>query len=286
MRRLRVLAACVAAITAAPGPSVTVGASSAGGGAGGGSAVVRRRLFSDSELDAFADEVKRTGSALLRGVLNPTKLREIRKAYSSVLAARIERAGPDRGPARYYATPPFVMPFADPEIFQQPDILGVVRRLVGTEPVLCQWAGDTPMGIHHSDPRLPGPSAYQDVHRDAAPLYPVRGAMYSARCESRLVAARVATRGASVWQYRGSVCAQLTALCLVGACAHRCCTQDDPEFPEMPATQLAVNFPLVDVLPPADNMPTNGPTESIPGTHRLSVAEGQVHHPSLAAVGL
>lgn len=190
MRRLRVLAACVAAITAAPGPSVTVGASSAGG-AGGGSAVVRRRLFSDSELDAFADEVKRTGSALLRGVLNPTKLREIRKAYSSVLAARIERAGPDRGPARYYATPPFVMPFADPEIFQQPDILGVVRRLVGSEPVLCQWAGDTPMGVHHSDPRLPGPSAYQDVHRDAAPLYPVRGAiylyilqLYSARCDA------------------------------------------------------------------------------------------------------
>ena len=61
-------------------------------------------------------------------------------------------------------------------------------------------------------------------------------------------------------------------------------TQDEPEFPEMPATQLAVNFPLVDVLPPADNMPTNGPTEIIPGTHRLSVAEGQVQHPLVAAV--
>ena len=186
MRRLRVLAACIAATSAG---SVTAGDSSAGG-AGGGSAV-RRRLFSDSELDAFADEVKRTGSALLRGVLNPTKLREMRKAYSSVLAARIERAGPDRGPSRYYATPPFVMPFADPDIFQQPDILGVVRRLVGSEPVLCQWAGDTPMGVHYSDPRLPGPSAYQDVHRDAAPLYPVRAAtLYNHDCMvQRVVAA-------------------------------------------------------------------------------------------------
>ena len=44
----------------------------------------------------------------------------------------------------------------------------------------------------------------------------------------------------------------------------------------MPATQLAVNFPLVDVLPAADGTPTNGPTEFIAGTHRLSVSEGQV----------
>lgn len=164
MRRLRVLTACItgAAVVAAAAANSTDGGNRA-----------RRRLFSDSELDAFADEVKRTGSVLLKGVLDPNKLKRIRKAYSSVLAARIERAGPDRGPSRYYATPPFVMPFADPEIFQQPDILEVVRRLVGDEPVMCQWAGDTPMGVHHSDPRMPGPSAFQEVHRDAAPLYPV-----------------------------------------------------------------------------------------------------------------
>jgi hypothetical protein len=177
MRRLRVLTACIAgatAVTAAAGdasveqPTATVRA-----GSHGALQSARRRLFSDSELDAFADEVKRTGSVLLKGVLDPTKLKEIRKVYSTVLAARIERAGPDRGPSRYYATPPFVMPFADPDIFQQPDIIGLVWRLVGDDPVLCQWAGDTPMGVNHSDPRLPGPSEYQDVHRDAAPLYPV-----------------------------------------------------------------------------------------------------------------
>ena len=53
--------------------------------------------------------------------------------------------------------------------------------------------------------------------------------------------------------------------------------QDEPEFPELPATQLAVNFPLVDVLPGTDSTPSNGPTEFIYGTHRLSVSEGQVH---------
>jgi hypothetical protein len=178
MRRLRVLTACitgaaVAAAAVAGSSERESGSTPAGASSAHQVHRVRRRLFSDSELDEFADEVKRTGSALLKSVLDPAKLKEIRKAYSTVLDARIKRAGPDRGPARYYATPPFVMPFADPEIFQQPDVLGVVRRLVGDDPVLCQWAGDTPMGVNHSDPRLPGPSAYQDVHRDAAPLYPV-----------------------------------------------------------------------------------------------------------------
>eukprot|EP01043_Picozoa_sp_COSAG02_P010289 COSAG02_NODE_359_length_23842_cov_22.550011_4_plen_275_part_00 len=252
MRRLRVLTACITGAAAVAAAAVAGSEQSSTGPMPPGASSAhqahgaRRRVFSDSELDEFADEVKRTGSALLKNVLDPAKLKEIRRAYSSVLAARIKRAGPDRGPGRYYATPPFVMPFADPDIFQQPDILGVVRRLVGDDPVLCQWAGDTPMGVNHSDPRLPGPSAYQDVHRDAAPLYPV-----SARSTSGLLT---------------SIAGIIVAIGLV-------MWQDEPEFPELPATQLAVNFPLVDVLPAT---PSNGPTEFIHGTHRLSVSEGQV----------
>ena len=163
----------------------------------------RRQLWvpgpSSHAAGALRSETVRTdGAVLLKGLLEPERLRNIRRAYRPVLTARIDRAGPDRGPERYYATPPFVPPFFDPKIFQQPDILGIVRRLVGEEPVMCQWAADTP---------LPG-SEYQETHRDAAPLYP-----------------------------------------------------DHPEFPAPPATQLAVNFPLVDVLPPdGSNGPSNGPT--------------------------
>ena len=50
---------------------------------------------------------------------------------------------------------------------------------------------------------------------------------------------------------------------------------DEPGLPEPPATQLAINFPLVDVLPPVAGLPSNGPTEWIRGTHRLTVAEGE-----------
>jgi hypothetical protein len=42
-------------------------------------------------------------------------------------------------------------------------------------------------------------------------------------------------------------------------------------FPEPPVTQLAINFPLVDVIPSADN----GPTEIANGTHLLSVEQGK-----------
>ena len=168
-----------------------------------------------------SETVRTDGAVLLKGLLEPERLRNIRRAYRPVLTARIDRAGPDRGPERYYATPPFVPPFFDPKIFQQPDILGIVRRLVGEEPVMCQWAADTPLpGSEYQEvppPKvslapchLSDPATYlrEQVHRDAAPLYP-----------------------------------------------------DHPEFPAPPATQLAVNFPLVDVLPPdGSNGPSNGPT--------------------------
>ena len=169
------------------------------------------RTLTDDGLDAAADAVRRDGFVILQGVLPPAKLTRIRQAFGPVLAARLARAGPDRGPGRYYATPPFVPPFFDPEIFQHPDILGVVQRLVGNDAVMCQWAADTP---HFG-------SKFQDIHRDAAPLFPEAG------------------------------------------------------IPEPPVTQLAVNFPLVAVLPPTDSRPSNGPFEMANATQLLSVAEGQ-----------
>ena len=109
-----------------------------------------------------SETVRTDGAVLLKGLLEPERLRNIRRAYRPVLTARIDRAGPDRGPERYYATPPFVPPFFDPKIFQHPDILGIVRRLVGEEPVMCQWAADTP---------LPG-SEYQEVPPPKVSLAP------------------------------------------------------------------------------------------------------------------
>lgn len=68
----------------------------------------------------------------------------------------------NRGSARYYVTLPFTAPFADPSIYEDEDILAIVELLVGEDAVMCQLATDTP---------LLG-SEYQDVHRDAPPLFP------------------------------------------------------------------------------------------------------------------
>jgi hypothetical protein len=92
MRRLRVLTACLAGAATA--------SSSADAPTSAADSPARHRVFTDAELDSFANEVKRTGSAILRGVLDREKLKAIRNDYASVLAARIERAGPDRGPGR------------------------------------------------------------------------------------------------------------------------------------------------------------------------------------------
>jgi ectoine hydroxylase-related dioxygenase (phytanoyl-CoA dioxygenase family) len=89
------------------------------------------------------------------------------EAFAPLLARHIEREGHrlNRGPGRYYVTLPFVEPFADPEVYEDDDVLGVVRGLVGEDATLVQLATDTP---------LLG-SEYQDVHRDAPPLFPEWG---------------------------------------------------------------------------------------------------------------
>jgi ectoine hydroxylase-related dioxygenase (phytanoyl-CoA dioxygenase family) len=62
-------------------------------------------------------------------------------------------------------TLPFIKPFADEEIFVDADVLAIVENLVGTDFVMSQLATDTP---------LKG-SEYQEIHRDAPPLFPEWG---------------------------------------------------------------------------------------------------------------
>lgn len=84
-----------------------------------------------------------------------------------LLETHIAREGhlQNRGVARYYVTLPFTQPFSDPLIFEDDDILAIVEALAGEDPVMCQLATDTP---------LIG-SDYQDIHRDAPPLFPETG---------------------------------------------------------------------------------------------------------------
>ena len=123
--------------------------------------------YSEGEIKSFVREVIEEGFCVLPGHFPRAKMGAWREAFAPLLERHIEREGHrlNRGPGRYYVTLPFVAPFADPEVFEDDDVLDVVRGLVGEDAAMCQLATDTP---------LLG-SEYQDIHRDAPPLFPEWG---------------------------------------------------------------------------------------------------------------
>src|ERR687890_2313493 len=123
--------------------------------------------YKQSEIKAFVREVLGQGFCVLPGHFAREKMEAWRAAFAPLLERHVEREGHrlNRGPGRYYVTLPFTAPFADPEVYEDDDVLGVVRGLVGEDATLVQLATDTP---------LLG-SEYQDVHRDAPPLFPEWG---------------------------------------------------------------------------------------------------------------
>jgi phytanoyl-CoA dioxygenase PhyH len=125
------------------------------------------RRYEVPQIEAFARQVLTDGFCLLPGHFCTQTLCAWREAFTPLLEDHIAREGhlKNRGPSRYYVTLPFTAPFADPTIFEDEDVLAICELLVGEDMVMCQLATDTP---------LLG-SEYQDVHRDALPLFPETG---------------------------------------------------------------------------------------------------------------
>lgn len=123
--------------------------------------------FTSSDIDEFASTVQRDGFCVIPGLFPKDLLSAWRVAFAPLLEAHIAREGHlrNRGPGRYYVTLPFAPPFAEPRIYEDEILLGVVERLVGADMTMVQLATDTP---------LLG-SDYQDVHRDTPPLFPETG---------------------------------------------------------------------------------------------------------------
>ena len=120
--------------------------------------------YSEQEIESLTKAVLEDGFCVLRAHFPRETLDLWREAFIPLLEDHISREGhlENRGPARYYVTLPFAAPFADPAIFEDEDVLAICERLVGEDMVMCQLATDTP---------LLG-SEYQDIHRDAQPLFP------------------------------------------------------------------------------------------------------------------
>lgn len=120
-------------------------------------------VFSETERDRLAAEFRRDGHVLLRRHFDPRRIARWAAAFAPLLAAAVTdpRLAGERGPHRYYVTLPFEEPFCDPHFFDDDDILALVERVAGPDPVMCQLATDTPMLG----------SVHQDTHRDTPALF-------------------------------------------------------------------------------------------------------------------
>ena len=125
------------------------------------------RRYTDAEIQRLTEEAANDGFCILREHFARERLTEWNDKFKPLLQDHIEREGhlQNRGPGRYYVTLPFDAPFADEEIFSDPDIVGIVENLVGADFAMVQLATDTPIGG----------SDYQEIHRDAPPLFPEWG---------------------------------------------------------------------------------------------------------------
>jgi ectoine hydroxylase-related dioxygenase (phytanoyl-CoA dioxygenase family) len=123
--------------------------------------------YGEVEIQGFVRRVLEDGFCVLPEHFARSKMGAWLEAFSPLLERHVEREGHrlNRGPGRYYVTLPFREPFADPAVFEDEDLLAVVRGLVGEDAQFHQLATDTP---------LLG-SDYQDVHRDTPPLFPETG---------------------------------------------------------------------------------------------------------------
>ncbi|HEX8612250.1 MAG TPA: phytanoyl-CoA dioxygenase family protein [Telluria sp.] len=123
--------------------------------------------YSTEQLDACAAELLREGITVLRGHLDPVLMRAWAAAFAPLLDAHlVQESGQNRGANRHYVTLPLAGVFADPAVIADDDIVGIVERAVGPDPVMCQLATDTPLAG----------SDYQPLHRDTPALFPETGA--------------------------------------------------------------------------------------------------------------
>src|ERR1043165_3380030 len=128
---------------------------------------MKKGRYHQTEIASLTQQVLSLGYCLLPAHFSKDTLDTWNKAFLPLLEPNIAREGhiPNRGPGRYYVTLPFTEPFSEPAFYEDEDILAIVQGLVGEDPVMPQLATDTPvLG-----------SQYQDIHRDAPPLFPETG---------------------------------------------------------------------------------------------------------------
>ena len=82
---------------------------------------------------------------MLRNHLDSYLIHECREAFWRRMMAYIESAQANRGPHRHFLPMPFDQPCFAPQFFFDPDVLAIVRALMGDGIVADQWSCDVPL---------------------------------------------------------------------------------------------------------------------------------------------
>jgi ectoine hydroxylase-related dioxygenase (phytanoyl-CoA dioxygenase family) len=115
------------------------------------------------DLDRLAEELNRDGVCIIRGLFSQDLIQAWATAFEQLFQQRKNQKGglAPREQSRYYLTLPWIAQFADPAVFANPVILGLLDRVFYQEYQLVQLGVDLP---------LQG-SNYQETHRDFRPLF-------------------------------------------------------------------------------------------------------------------
>ncbi len=116
------------------------------------------------DIDQFLQEWRINGFVVFEDFISTEKIDQILEAWEPIRDQDIERQGKDprRGYHRYNVRVPFERPFVDEEIFEHPDLVEFLERVLGEDYV---WS--------HYDSNIPLPGTdYQNWHRDAQLLFP------------------------------------------------------------------------------------------------------------------
>ena len=126
--------------------------------------MVSPREMTEDQVKEHAARVRQAGYTVLKQQIPVEAVVTIAQAFEQVYEAHLDqiRTNPNRGPMRHYIQLPFEPPFYQSSIHGDSAIVAIVRRLIGDEAELVQYATDTPaVG-----------SVYQDWHGDVPSLFP------------------------------------------------------------------------------------------------------------------
>ena len=120
--------------------------------------------MTEDQLAEDAARVRQTGYTVLRDQIPAEAVAEVAAAFAPVWEDHLDeiRANPNRGPMRHYIQLPLEPPFYQPRIHGDPGIIAIVRRLIGDDAEMVQYASDTPAKG----------SVHQDWHGDVPDLFP------------------------------------------------------------------------------------------------------------------